>query len=127
MDDTDRNLITRMCEQFNLKVEEEDRDGVPTFVIDGTLELAAPSEDTDNQWTIYSVTVIHGRMYLSNGDPGYPDDVDVEEVQRYPSMFPALVDVVKLAVERGIENMGIDHDYATMIEEERQAAEAPLP
>lgn len=40
-----------------------------------------PNRDDRIGFIIQKSTIIPGKMYMSNGDPGYPDDVDVDDLE----------------------------------------------
>jgi hypothetical protein len=100
MDKFDLDLIRQMSKQFNILLEEIDElGGYTVFDMNGVVQLMPPSEDTDGKWVVYKVTTTPGVHTLSNGDPGYPAEIDVDYVSGHDTCLQGLVEAVKLAVE----------------------------
>jgi hypothetical protein len=98
-------LIERFCKAFNLTLE------VPEphhWVID-QFQLYAPEHEEvtgvgdDTCWEVLAVTVRPGRRYLPNGDPGYPDDVDVKLVGKHTTVFGALEKIAERVVQAWVD------------------------
>lgn len=115
MDKIDLELIQQMAKQFNIFLQEFDEGDHKLFDFNGVIQLSEPCEDTGGKWALYKVHVTLGRHTLNNGDPGYPDDVDVEEVSAHDTCLQGLIEAVKLAVEIAADNLNADigmfHDW----------------
>jgi hypothetical protein len=57
-----------------------------------------------NGWELTKQVIIHGQYTLSNGDPGYPDEVDYESVMKDTSFYTVCKKAVLMYVEQEIDN-----------------------
>jgi hypothetical protein len=121
MDKIDLELIRQMSKTFNLHLEEIDEgDGYTVFDMNGVVQLMPPSEDTDGKWAVYKVTTTPGCHTLPNGDPGYPAEIDVDEVSSHDTCLQGLVEAVKLAVEIAAGDMSFDLAMYHELREEQE-------
>jgi hypothetical protein len=115
MDKIDLELIEQMSKQFNLFMVAYDEGDHKLFDFNGFVQLSEPCEDTDGKWAVYKVHMTPGCHTLPNGDPGYPAEVDVEDVGSYDTCLQALIEAVKLTVEIAADNINADlgmfHDW----------------
>lgn len=125
MDDIDLKLIRQMCQQFHIHLEENEDAGYKAFDLNGVVSLAEPSADTDGKWAVYKITTRPGVHTLSNGDPGYPAEVDVDEVSAHDTCLQGLVEAVKLAVEIAAGDINADLGmFGDWEQEQKDAAHA---
>lgn len=127
MDKSDLELIRQMCKTFNIHLDEIDElGGYTVFDLNGLVQLMPPCEDNNGKWTIYKVTVRPGVHTLSNGDPGYPDEVDVDEVSAHETCLQGLVEAVKLVVELAAQDIAFDLSMVVEFEEQRGSNEQSI-
>lgn len=98
-----------------------------TWNLEG-ITLTAPGGEGNDEphnhtnWLVGIVTIIPGRWYMPNGDPGYPDEADWDE--DFKGIFPyALKRVAELIVGRRVEGLleGAEYDYYAQQEEAEHA------
>jgi hypothetical protein len=124
MDKIDLELIRQMSKTFNLYLEEIDEgDGYTVFDLNGVAQLMPPCEDNGGKWTVYKVTTRPGVHTLSNGDPGYPAEIDVDEVSAHDTCLQGLVEAVKLAVELAAGDIAFDLSMPAELEEEQRGGD----
>jgi hypothetical protein len=115
MDKIDLELIRQMSKQFNIFLQEFDEGDHKLFDFNGYVQLSEPCEDTGGKWMVYKVTTTPGCHTLPNGDPGYPAEIDVDEVSSHDTCLQGLVEAVKLAVEIAAgdinADLGMFHDW----------------
>lgn len=116
MDNLDAELIRRMCKDFNILLAEIDG----MFDLEGLVQIEPPTEDNGQRWTVYTVHVRPGRLYMSNGDPGYPDEVDVDPHSDYETCLQALVEAVKICVTTRAFDINCDLGMMHDMEEEKR-------
>jgi hypothetical protein len=115
MDKIDLELIQQMSKQFNLFLTEFEESDHKLFDFNGYVQLQSPCDDTEGKWAVYKLHVKPGVHTMPNGDPGYPAEVDAEDVGSYDTCLQGLVEAVKLAVEIAAgdinADLGMFHDW----------------
>lgn len=85
------------------------------YDIDG-FELYVPGynsilDETLTDFQVYAGVTIPGRRTMPNGDPGYPDDYDLIEIGKFPTLLNALAKIGACIVDRWIDDTGTYLDY----------------
>ncbi len=96
----------------------------PTNIISGT-SIGASYIPEENTIVITASTIIPGVRTFRNGDPGFPDDVSVEDIETFPAsaLYPivtkmaelVLADALNTAIDRYSEDM-----FAKELEEDKK-------
>jgi hypothetical protein len=120
MDKIDLELIRQMSKTFNIFLQEFDEGDHKLFDLNGYVQLSEPCEDTGGKWMVYKVTTTPGCHTLPNGDPGYPAEIDVDEVSSHDTCLQGLVEAVKLAVEIAAGDMSFDLAMYHELREEQE-------
>jgi hypothetical protein len=79
---------------------------------------------------VFRSVVIPGRHTLSNGDPGYPDEYDEQEVSRHPAVLSALEKIGHLMVTDWTDQEVLvvdDEESRQMMSDVREALQAGNP
>lgn len=125
VDDIDRTLVTKLCEQFNISLDEDLSGEITTFTLDGLISIESPSADTNGKWAVSVASVRPGVRTFPNGDPGYPDEVDITDLCSCDTLTGALTEAVKYVVENRVETIDFaikeDAFYADQERVEREA------
>ena len=91
----------------------------PDFDYEGDIESVA------GMWNVYGSTVLPGRHTMPNGDPGYPDDVDVWHAGAFFTLREALLKIGHLLMD---EYVGGDWELASApLAKVRRPPAADLP
>lgn len=67
------------------------------------------------KYVLQEARTIHGCMYMPNGDPGYPDDVDIVDISEYDSfndaLFALFIENAKIDIENAFYNARDEMEY----------------
>ena len=98
------------CTYFNLSIKiKDEEDG---FSIDDTYYINIEKRTVKSfipfevdKYVVNRKVIIPGKSYMSNGDPGYPDEIDYEEIIVDRNYFKVTKAIITILLNEEIDNI----------------------
>ena len=109
MTDLERVLKLITEAQRNIEAKQDDED---VILIGETMSIARDNWREDyrgldgeihqrmvNGWIVEQANIIPGVMYMPNGDPGYPDEMELVEISRHKTLELATIAAIQREIQ----------------------------